>query len=111
MRRLVEERRRFVTTNAVVFETHGLVVNRMNQQIAWNVLVALRASQTIVRVRSRDEERAEAILAQYADKDFSMTDALSFAVMERLGISVAFSLDRHFIQYGWQVVDFDDLRL
>jgi predicted nucleic acid-binding protein len=110
MRRLSAERRRLVTTNAVLFETHSLLVNRIGHQVARNVLVALRASQTIVRVRRSDEERAEEILAQYADKDFSLTDALSFAVMERLGIRVAFSLDRHFVQYGWQIIDLDDRR-
>ena len=38
---------------------------------------------------------------QYQDKDFPMVDAISFAVMERLGISVAFAFDQHFTQYGW----------
>lgn len=38
------------------------------------------------------------------DKDFSFTDALSFAVMERLRIRTAFSLDRHFAQFGWTLV-------
>ena len=48
--------------------------------------------------------RAEDILAHYQDKTFSLTDALSFAVMERLGIQAAFSLDRHFAQFGWEMV-------
>jgi predicted nucleic acid-binding protein len=58
----------------------------------------------IVRVRSRDEDRAWQIITQYSDKDFSLTDAISFAVMERLGIKTAFSLDRHFTQFGWQTI-------
>jgi predicted nucleic acid-binding protein len=100
MRRLVEERRALVTTNAVLFELHGLLLNRINRQVAWDVLMALRASQTVVRVRERDETRAEDILRLYDDKEFSFTDALSFAAMERLGLRVAFALDRHFAQYG-----------
>jgi predicted nucleic acid-binding protein len=48
------------------------------------------------------------MLAQYKDKDFSLTDALSFAVMERLGVRVAFSLDRHFVQFGWQLLPVED---
>ncbi len=39
--------------------------------------MALRASQIIVRVRERDEVRAEVIVDQYDDKDFSLTDASS----------------------------------
>jgi predicted nucleic acid-binding protein len=34
-----------------------------------------------------------------------MCDAVSFAVMERLGISAAFTFDAHFAQYGWSVLD------
>ncbi len=104
MQRLARERRTLVTTNAVLFELHALLVNRVNRKTAWDALVALRASQTIVRVRSADERRAEEILAQYDDKDFSLTDTLSFAVMERLGIQEAFSLDQHFAQFSWQLI-------
>lgn len=104
MRRLVEEQRPLVTTNAVLFEMHGLLLNRIDRRVAWNVLMSLRASQTVVRVRVRDESRAEEILDQYDDKEFSVTDALSFAVMERLDLRVAFSLDRHFAQFGWTLI-------
>jgi len=34
------------------------------------------------------------------DKDYSLCDALSFVVMERLGISEAIAFDRHFREYG-----------
>jgi predicted nucleic acid-binding protein len=104
MRELVAERRRLVTTNAALFELHGLLVNRLDRQIALATVSELRASQTIVRVRERDETRAEEILNHYQDKDFSLTDALSFAVMERLGVRTAFTLDRHFAQFGWEIV-------
>ena len=58
----------------------------------------------MVRVRIQDERRADEILARYDDQEFSLTDALSFAVMERLGIREVFSLDHHFAQFGWLVV-------
>ena len=104
MRRLLAERRRLVTTNAILFELHGLLISRLGRRVARDTLTELRASQAVVRVRPHDEARAEAILAQYDDKDFSLTDALSFAVMERLGIGTAFTLDRHFAQFGWGIV-------
>jgi|RhiMethySRZTD1v2_1073278.scaffolds.fasta_scaffold1081974_1 predicted nucleic acid-binding protein len=46
------------------------------------------------------ERRARAIITQYQDKSFSYTDAASFAVMERLGISRVFTFDRNFAPYG-----------
>ena len=58
----------------------------------------------LVRVRHSDETRAIQILGQYSDKGFSFNDALSFTVMERLGIGTAFTFDRHFAQYGLTVL-------
>lgn len=104
MHDLFAAQRRFVTTNAVLFQLHGLLLNRLGKEAALETLRELRVSQTIVRVRERDETRAEEIPSQYQDKAFSLTDALSFAVMGRLGISTAFSLDRLFAQFGWEVI-------
>ena len=108
MHRLVDDRRRLVTTNAILFELHSLLLNRLGRHVAFATLTELQASQTVVRVQPRDEARAEAILAQYDDKEFSLTDALSFAVMQRLGIGTAFALDRHFAQFGWVVVPLEE---
>ena len=97
-------RHRLTTTNAVLFELHGLLLNRLDRRVALATLSELRVSQTIVR--ERDEIRADEILTRYEDKDFSLTDALSFAVMERLGIGASLTLDRHFAQFGWVVIPF-----
>lgn len=102
MQRLVQDRHQLVTTNAILFEVHSLLLSRINHRVARRVLTELRASQTVVRVRGRDETRAVDILGQFDDKDFSFTDATSFAVMERIGIRVAFTLDHHFAQFGWE---------
>jgi predicted nucleic acid-binding protein len=56
------------------------------------------------RVLGEDEVRAREIIFRYVDKDFSYVDATSFAVMERLGIEEALTLDNHFRQYGWRVL-------
>jgi uncharacterized protein len=58
----------------------------------------------VIRARAADENRAKQILFQYDDKDFSFADAISFAVMERLQIRLAFTFDRDFAQYGFTVL-------
>lgn len=40
----------------------------------------------------------------YSDKGYSMIDCISFANMERLDISMAFSFDRHFVQHGFEAL-------
>lgn len=49
-------------------------------------------------------QAARAILRRYSDKDFTLTDATSFVVMEALGIREAFTFDDHFRQYGFEVL-------
>ena len=100
--RLIGSGYQFVTTNAVLFEAHALIMSTQGIAVAGRFLHQTYASATaIVRVRASDEEQARAIIAQYDDKDFSYTDALSFAVMTRLDLRLAFTFDRHFSQYGF----------
>lgn len=104
--RLISERSQVVTTNFVLAELHALLLAHGNRHLALTVLQGLRLSPTLTieRVSEVDEQRAWEIIEHYDDKAFSFVDAASFAVMERLGISIAFSLDRHFAQYGWTIV-------
>lgn len=53
---------------------------------------------------ARPQQGHKEILRTYDDKEFFLVDALSFAVIERLRIPVAFAFDRHFVQYGLTVL-------
>lgn len=98
---MIRERARLFTSNYVVAETHALLLVRLGRDIAARFLQEIdRSTTTIVRVSTADERRARAIILQYTDKAFSLTDATSFAVMERLHIVWAFSFDRNVAQYG-----------
>jgi predicted nucleic acid-binding protein len=97
------ERWRLVTTNAVVWEAHALLVNRARpgHEAALRLLDLVEADPyRVERVRKRDEERAAALVRGQADKGYSYCDALSFVVMERLGVREAIAFDRHFRDYG-----------
>jgi predicted nucleic acid-binding protein len=103
--RLARERWHFVTTNYVVAETHALVLTRLGRRTAWTTLNDIdSSSMSIIRVTQEDEIAARRILRRYDDKEFSLTDATSFAVMERLGLTEAFAFDRHFVQYGFSTI-------
>ena len=92
---------RLFTTNFILAETHALLLTRLGYHFALQTLQAIDESSTeIIRITAADEQRARAILIQYDDKAFSLTDATSFVVMERLGIPHAFTFDRNFLQYG-----------
>ena len=102
---LADHRFRQFTTNILVIETHALLLSSLGHSRARRFLEDIPKSNTvIVRASFRDEERAKAILFKYTDKDFSFADAISFTIMERLGVSLAFTFDRHFAQYGLTMV-------
>ena len=66
-------------------------------------LLASRLAQ-LISVTKEDKERAWAIFQRYDDKVLSFTDCTSFAVMERLGIDTAFTVDHDFEDLGYLMV-------
>jgi uncharacterized protein len=92
-----------ITTNAVVSETYTLirVRARNGRELAVAFLDDMRDGLCAVeRVRPADEARAMNLLRQYGDKSYSFCDALSFIVMERLGLTDALAFDEDFRSYG-----------
>ena len=92
-----------ITTNAVVFETYALLVNRARNGRAFAIafLDALDLGFCDVeRVSKEDERLAIDLVRSHNDKTYSLCDAMSFVVMARLGITDAIAFDRHFAEYG-----------
>jgi len=92
-----------VTTNLVLAETHALLVRRIDRRVARAFLAGARAApNVVVHSTAEFEAAAEADwLTRYDDQDFSLTDAVSFAVMTERGITEALTLDRHFATAGF----------
>lgn len=89
-------------SNFVIAETHTLILNRLGSAAATRVLSSIYAgSAHIVRATEGDETRGREIATQFADKEYSLVDAISFAIMERLHLRVAWSYDHHFQQFGF----------
>lgn len=105
-RGLLEQSRMLVTTNLVISEGYVVIRQAGGHRPAMRFLEALRQSNRVVKVYSgaAHEERAEQILGQYSDQDFSFADAVSFAVMQERGLVDAFAFDRHFLTAGFALV-------
>jgi len=102
-RRASSERWQLVTTNAVVMETHALLLNRARdgRTVALKFLDDLKSSGfRVERVTDADEAAAIALIRAHVDKSYSLCDALSFVVCERSGIAQAISCDDDFRSYG-----------
>jgi predicted nucleic acid-binding protein len=54
----------------------------------------------VIRVLPQEEDRTREIVARYSDKDWTLCDAISFAVLHVRGVRRFFTFDRHFLQYS-----------
>ncbi len=100
-----------VTTLLVVAETQIWLRRRASAEAAFAFLENVNESQRIEVIYPDDrlEIEAKRLLRRYADQDFSFTDAISFACMERHGLTEAFTYDRHFAMAGYTIISELDL--
>lgn len=91
------------TSSYIVAETHALMLNRIGYGHA---LRFLNGAESLVDhlewVTPWDVALAVDLIRGHSDKTYSLTDATSFVLMERLGIATAFAFDRDFLRYGFE---------
>jgi uncharacterized protein len=95
---IASERRPSLITNYVEVDTHAPLVRKLGRSIAREWLQT--GGLPIVRVLPAEEDAARAILARRGDKDWTLCDAISFAVLYARRVGRAFTFDHHFRQYG-----------
>ena len=89
-----------VTTDHVLIETWTLLHHRLSPDAAERFWEGLRRGVAVIEpVGLADLEAAWQIGVSWRDQDFSIVDRTSFAVMLRLGIERAASLDEDFAIY------------
>jgi predicted nucleic acid-binding protein len=96
-REIAAQRRPSFITNYIEAEAHALLVRKLGRAIAREWL--LTGGLPVVRVLPDEEQRAKTLLTR-GDKDWSLCDAISFALLESRRIRRAFTFDRHFRQCG-----------
>lgn len=97
---LSDRRGRLVTSDHVLHETWTVMRYRHSFGPAERLVNGIRGGIARIEVAGlADLEAAAAIGAAFSDQDFSLSDRTSWAVMERLGVHNAVTLDSDFRVY------------
>ena len=91
-----------ITSDYILDELFTLLKLRESYAVAvaaGKILIEEKICQ-IIKVNPDDFARAWNVFVQFSDKGWSFTDCTSKVIMERLNITVAFSFDEHFDQFG-----------
>ena len=98
--------RRLVTTEAVQLEVGNGLAAMSLRALAVALITRLRANPNveIVPLTSALFDRAFALYAARPDKEWGLTDCVSFVVMQDRGISEALAADQHFVQAGFRAL-------
>jgi hypothetical protein len=96
----------YVTTTAVLLEVGNFLASRQSRAAFTRLIRILSSSDQVEIVAIEDElwSRGLELYAARTDKDWSLTDCLSFLVMDRKKIREAATSDHHFHQAGFEVL-------
>lgn len=98
---LKEERSRLFSTNYILLESFALIQNRLGMAAVEDFQESI---VPLLEVEWIDETLHEAGVAALLTADrrrLSLVDCISFIVMRRLNLNVAFAFDRHFEEQGF----------
>ena len=100
---LVRSGARLLTTSLVMVEIGDYFSKAVDQPTALLIRETLLASDRVqvVQVTPAHEVAAWAMFERFGDKDWGMTDCVSFVVMEEMQVREVFTADRHFAQAGF----------
>lgn len=95
-----------LTTSFVFAELIALIVSRKGHQLAARIGERIRTNPHVLLVHPDDRQLARAWqrFVERPDKTYSLTDCLSFVIIEEMKVDVVISNDRHFRQEGFTVL-------
>lgn len=96
----------FVTTEAVLTEVADALCRSAHRRWAVEAIRDLRSDSTVTCVPGSAKLFTQGLelYADRADKDWSLTDCLSFVVMGERRIEQALTADIHFVQAGFRAL-------
>jgi uncharacterized protein len=97
---------RFLTTEWVLMELADALSTRRDRPKGLEIIRRVRANRLfeIVPYDTTIYQAGYDLFAARPDKDWSLTDCISFVVMARRGLTEALTGDRHFEQAGFQAI-------
>lgn len=100
------ENRRIVTTQAVLVEIGNRLAVPPNRQATVKYLEALEQEKTVEVVPGSTAlfHKGLSLYKNRSDKEWGLTDCISFVVMREREITDALTIDRHFEQAGFNVL-------
>jgi hypothetical protein len=96
----------FVTTRPVLIEVGNALSKVRHRSVALQLLNSIEADSGVEIVGLSDDLylRALQLFAQRPDKDWGLTDRVSFIVMRDYGLTDALTTDAHFEQAGFRAL-------
>lgn len=106
LRDLVAEKRRFITTNAVVIEFANAFSRAESKRLAIRVLDLLEKSDSwkVLIVDALLMKKSVERFKQMHDKNWSLVDCISMIVATDEGSTEVFTNDHHFEQAGFKIL-------
>lgn len=99
-------RTRLITSRAVLREIGNALAKLRYRAASVQLLTALETDPNVEIVSLTDDlyDRAFQLYRARPDKEWGLTDCVSFVVMQDRGLTTALTPDRHFQQAGYQAL-------
>ena len=92
-------------TNSTIIESYRLIIHRLGWKVAIEFLRNMYSSGNNIRIERMtvaDEEKARSIVEKFKEHILTLTDAVNYSVMLRIGILNIFSFDSDCYLLGLQ---------
>lgn len=95
-----------MTTDAVLIEIGNALSLLPARALAAQIIATVReaAAIEVAHVDAALFERGLALYRQRMDKEWGLTDCISFVLMQQRGVTQVLTADHHFEQAGFQIV-------
>lgn len=97
---------RLLTTRAVIIEIGNALSKQKYRSAAIELLTSLKEDPTVEIIPLSEElfERAFSFYQSRQDKEWGITDCISFVIMQERSLTEALTADEHFQQAGYRAL-------